>query len=94
MMSDELNSGEVKKVQEWLRERDVKVQCPICGSPKWSPGTVIVPTKYSETAALVFGGVEYPMLQLICDDCGYVMLFSARPILDLPEKRNLDVRPA
>lgn len=94
MKSGELSSEEVKRVEEWLRGHDIQVQCPICGSPNWSPGTVIVPTKYSETAALVLGGVEYPMLQLICDDCGYVMLFSARPILDLPEERSLDVRPA
>ena len=94
MESGILDSAEKGKVRKWFSGLDIELQCSICGSPNWSPGTVVVPMKYSETAALVVGGVEYPMLQLICDDCGHVMLFSARPILGLPEKRSLDVRPA
>lgn len=94
MKNGELDSSEVKRVRKWLQDRSIELKCPICGSANWSPGTVVVPTKYSEDAVLVVGGVEYPMLQLICNDCGYVMLFSARPILNLPAERSLDIRPA
>jgi predicted nucleic-acid-binding Zn-ribbon protein len=89
-----LNSAEKEKVHEWFAGLRIEPQCPICGNKRLDPAAVIVPTKYDPEAALVFGGKEWPMIQVICDKCGYVLTFSARAILDLPEERTLDVRPA
>ena len=83
-----LNEEEKDIVRDWFDRRQVEPACPICGIWKAEPLAVISPNKYDEEAALVLGGKEWPMIQVVCDHCGYMMLFDARRILHLPDERH------
>lgn len=77
-----LTQAQVIKVGEWFKSRGVRGNCPGCGNKRWSIGGLIsapvtnalgvdtqaVPTMHSETV---------PAIATICNDCGYVMLFSS-----------------
>ena len=54
-----------------MKEQKADRTCPICGMGTWmSPGVVV-----AELAGNEYGRV--PMVQVVCQCCGYVQLFSA-----------------
>jgi hypothetical protein len=82
MMPDEtgkLTTEEYNKVNTWLTSSGkTPFICPICGGDTWSIGPhLIQPVTLGKDLALQLGGIGYPMIALVSQRCGYVMLFSA-----------------
>jgi predicted nucleic-acid-binding Zn-ribbon protein len=73
-----LDSNQLQVFLSWLNAK-VDPRCPACGKNHWSVGDIIIPN------ALVGGKVDLgcptisvsPMVQVICENCAYVRLFSA-----------------
>lgn len=65
-----------RKLQEWVYDRCGELRCVACECEKWQPGDVIVPPSSPEGGGTVVGGPNFPMVQLICENCGNIMLFS------------------
>lgn len=73
-----LSPDQLKVFLSWLNAK-VDPRCPGCGKNAWSVGDIIVPH------ILVGGKVNLegssaavsPMVQVICQNCAYVRLFSA-----------------
>jgi len=77
-----LDSQQAQKLQDWVRSKGVSPPCPVCGAINWIPGDVIAaPVMTSE--GLQRGGAVVPMVQLVCGNCAYVLLFAAVS-MDLP----------
>ena len=79
----ELDGGDnAKDVLEWFKSQGVQGKCPACGKKRWSIGGIV-----SASVANALGGdstgmssmhaESVPAVATICNDCGYVMLFSA-----------------
>ena len=47
---------------------------PMCGSGEWETGEIVSGTSIDDTRNAV------PMVQVVCVNCGHVMLFAALPI--------------
>ena len=66
--------GNVQKQKfiAWLNANvpDYPGTCPLCGSAQWDTGEIIDSSGIS--------GVLAPMVQLVCQSCGYILLFDAK----------------
>ena len=69
-----LTREQAYKLQQWLNSRGVNLDCPMCGSAQWETGEIVSGTSIEDTRNAV------PMVQVVCVNCGYVMLFAALPI--------------
>jgi hypothetical protein len=64
------------QIQSWMERKDVDTTCPAGVNTSWVTSEIIAPRVRSRTRPLE-EGLQVPMVQLSCDDCGYVWLFSA-----------------
>ena len=70
----------------WLESKHVNGGCPACGmSDQWMPGEIINPPTLSGGRILKDGTIQLgektkTMVQLVCNNCAYTMLFAAVPI--------------
>ena len=67
---------QMDQIQSWMEEKDIDTTCPACGNAAWVTSEMIAPlvrsaSKPSEER------VQVPLVQLMCDNCGYVRHFSA-----------------
>jgi len=74
-----LTTEDYNKVNTWLTSfGKTPFICPTCGVDTWSIGPhLIQPVTLGKDLALQWGGIGYPMVALVSQGCGYVMLFSA-----------------
>lgn len=70
-----LTDEQKKKVVAWLKEHGTK-GCPVCGHPKWALADDFVEVRPHYQPA-IFGGVIYPAVMLVCENCNFLMLFHA-----------------
>lgn len=75
-----LDTAQQEKLTDWLKVKCAHLHCAACHTctDKWMPGELITAPDTALGAGEV--GQPTPMVQLICQNCGYVMLFAARPI--------------
>ncbi len=69
-----LTNEQAHKLQQWLNSRGVNLNCPMCGSAQWETGEII------SGRSVIDPGNSVPMVQVVCGNCGYVMLFAAVPM--------------
>jgi hypothetical protein len=67
-----MGSIQQDKFQAWLKARvpNHPATCPMCGQRKWELGELIDVNGIS--------GIRVPMAQLVCAQCGHLLLFDAR----------------
>jgi predicted nucleic-acid-binding Zn-ribbon protein len=74
-----LNESQKLKLRDWLRSNDVNPTCVSCGGTDWGAGEIV------SAPILDAGGAHredshVPMVQLVCTNCSYLMLYAAVPI--------------
>jgi predicted nucleic-acid-binding Zn-ribbon protein len=69
-----LNDEQVNKLEQWWDSAGVDRTCPMCGNGQWDTGEIISGSDVSGE------GNVLPMVQVICQNCSYVMMFAAMPI--------------
>ncbi len=66
-----------QRAMEWLNERwQGQKTCPVCRNNKWQLGGLVELRPYTG-GSLVIGGGVFPVLQVICENCGNTLLFNA-----------------
>ena len=74
-----LNESQKQKLRSWLKSKGVHPTCISCGEEDWGAGEVI-------SAPILDGegnkihDLHVPMVQLVCTNCGYVIMYAAVPI--------------
>ena len=58
------------KLEQWRAPRAAKRNCPICASGQWETGEIVSDTSVEGSRNVL------PMAQLVCQNCGYVMLLA------------------
>jgi len=59
-------------VVQQLRAK-VRAGCPICGQGNWTVGDeVVICTTSSLQGGVAIGGPVIPMVQVVCNNCGFV----------------------
>lgn len=80
-------------VEAWIRTHwaDRPGHCPICGTRTWEFSEfVIQPLTHVPLGSVQVGGIGYPMILVICQNCGYTMQFNAvkMGVFDVAEKQQ------
>lgn len=73
-----LNEKEQEKINEWLSSKGVSRLCESCGKDAWVPGPVVraigIDTSVGEAD---WDNASIPMVQVLCENCGYIRHYSA-----------------
>ncbi|HKP51751.1 MAG TPA: hypothetical protein VJ183_03770 [Chloroflexia bacterium] len=86
-----LDQAQQRLLIEWMERKKISTQCPACDtSHDWLPGDIVAAPVF-KPGGLHLGSDLTPMVEIICDNCGYVRFFAAAPI-GLYEKRGQDER--
>lgn len=74
-----LSEPQKQKLRDWLRSKGVHPVCASCGARDWGAGELVsVPILDHDGAHRSDSHV--PMVQLVCTNCSYLMLYAAVPI--------------
>ena len=77
-MSEEEQEAERDRAFAWLQAKWLAPakQCPICLANAWTVSEVVEVRPFSG-GGLVIGGTVFPVFMLICNNCGYSLMFNA-----------------
>jgi len=74
-----LDEAQKQKLRSWLKSRGVHPECASCGIRDWGAGEIIgAPILGPDGTRRTDSHV--PMVQLVCTNCSYSMLYAAVPI--------------
>lgn len=74
-----LDEAQKQKVRGWLRSRNIRPVCASCGARDWGAGEV-VSSPVLDREGEVIEELHVPMVQLVCANCSFVMLYAAVPM--------------
>ena len=74
-----LSASQKQKLRDWMKSKGVRPTCASCGERDWGAGEMV------SSPVLTLDGVQaaeshVPMVQIICINCSYVMVYAAVPI--------------
>jgi hypothetical protein len=72
-----LSTEQQKLFEDWLRQKIEHSSCTLCQSNHWKVGDVLAGHVVDDVDDM---GPASQMIQLICKNCGHVLLFSTRYI--------------
>jgi len=71
-----LTSEQLEKLKKWFDSKNISLKCSTCWGTKWTPGEIIAATTY-KNKLFEMGRPIVPMVQSVCDYCGFIKLYSA-----------------
>jgi predicted RNA-binding Zn-ribbon protein involved in translation (DUF1610 family) len=75
-----LDPTQQQKLTGWMAQKGVRPECPACGAAAgWAPGDIVAEMQI-KPSGLHIGEPVTPLVQVVCNNCGHVMLFAAEPI--------------
>lgn len=85
-----LTPAEREQVAAWLNRRAKIQTCWVCGSNSWAIGSHLISAKAHLGGYLAFGGLAYPLVFIVCQNCAHTLSFMAKdigigPSDDLPD---------
>ena len=94
----ELTPQQVQKIVDWVKSHDKGgLTCPVCKSQKWTVGKhFVTPITLGPGLSTQLGGLTYPQIMLVSDECGFTLLMNAVVVGLLPSSTVTipDVKPA
>ena len=73
----DLTQEQVELAQKWLDEKWKFRTCPICAESSWIMSPSLIAPPLLVKSAITLSGRIYPLVQVICTNCGFVHFFSA-----------------
>jgi hypothetical protein len=73
--------GPVQRVQleEFFEEKGITVECPVCGGMEFDIGGLVpVPQVRRSESGMAPTGTAMIAVRVVCTNCSYILLFSAR----------------
>jgi len=75
-----LTQEEKDKVVAWLTKRRPKeagpIVCAVCGQGRWGVGDHLVAPVIYRKRGLLLGGAAYPLVMLLCENCGHTIFLN------------------
>lgn len=83
-----LDVAQQQLFKQWLTTKQVHPTCPACGaSNQWQADGVVTAPRMEADGTHLDDRLA-PMVQVMCQQCGYILLFAGSPIGIHPRKRN------
>lgn len=77
-----LDAAQTQKVKDYFDRLGGPPKCPACGTTGWAAEEIVVAPDLIDGKhggkRIGVGGHVTPMLQMVCDRCGFVAHFAAR----------------
>ena len=83
-----LDATQQQRFQAWLRTHQVQLTCPACGTANQWAGSAVVTAPRMEADGTHLDDRVVPMIQVTCQHCAYILLFSGLPMGLHPRKKN------
>lgn len=88
-----LQEDKKQKIRGWLAAMTPELTCPACRVDDWSTGDYLLGTPTISPIMSIHGDVRndsalFRVVQIICNNCGYVMYFDATKMRE--EQRIID----
>lgn len=64
-------------LQRWIEEKWKQGSCPVCEANQWQAGEDVLQLMPFHEGSLVVGGPVYPVLPIVCLNCGNSIFVSA-----------------
>lgn len=86
------SKGDKDRIYDWVQDKwRSQPQCPFCQADHWDIGEELISSLPFEGGSVKFGSKAYPVLTILCRNCGYVANFSAVKVgLVKGEESNAD----
>jgi hypothetical protein len=65
-----------KHIAAWLADKAPRLVCWVCNTSRWTVGELGEVRLYRGGAFIIGGGV-YPIIPLVCENCGHMVAFNA-----------------
>jgi hypothetical protein len=74
-----LTAAEKQLVSDWIgKKAGPDLNCPVCGDSNWIIGDHLVqPITIGDKLTLMLGGIGYPQVMLISQNCGHTLFINA-----------------
>lgn len=81
-----LDQVQEQKIQAYLQRMfPAGLHCALCRANNWQMGPdLVVTTTWHPQGVSLGGGIQLPMIQLACINCGNVLHFAAKPMGVIP----------
>jgi predicted nucleic-acid-binding Zn-ribbon protein len=81
-MALKLQEDKKQNISNWLAAKAPDLKCPACGASDWSIGDFLLGMPTVSLITSIHGDVRsdsslFRVVQIICNNCGYVMNFDA-----------------
>jgi hypothetical protein len=74
-----LDETQKQKLRGWIRSRGIRLVCASCRAEEWGAGEIVSAPVLDREGTLI-EEMHVPMVQLVCINCSYVMMYAAAPI--------------
>jgi predicted nucleic-acid-binding Zn-ribbon protein len=83
-----------QKVEKWFAEKaNVMGQCPVCRNRQFTLLDHMVAPPIFDGGGLTIGGPAYPMVMVMCTNCGNTNFHNAVVLGLLPGEGSTDTKP-
>jgi hypothetical protein len=90
-----ITDDQSKKLIAWLEEKwQGEKKCPVCQHTNWTLNSLIYKLIPFDQGVFIAGGPVYPVVPVICNNCGNVMFFNALKtgLIDQPKKESQNAK--
>lgn len=91
MPRTKLTPEDIGKIETFLADTKTTGNCPWCREIKWSIMDDVVEIRPFSGGSLNIGVAVYPCVMLLCNVCGYSMLFNAIQVGVVKSDKKSDV---
>jgi predicted nucleic-acid-binding Zn-ribbon protein len=73
-----ITQGQFQKLAKWMADKNIRISCDTCGHTGFAPNDIVVLSIHRDGA--IHPSETAPVLQMVCQNCGHIVHFAARPI--------------
>lgn len=74
-----LSEPRKQKLRDWMKSKGIRPTCASCGQSDWGTGDIVSALVLGSNGTPA-GNLHVPMVQLVCVNCSYMMVYAAMPI--------------
>ncbi len=74
-----LSESQKQKLRNWMKSKSIRPTCASCGASDWGAGEIVSAPVLGSNGTPA-NDSHVPMVQLVCVNCSYVMVYAAVPM--------------
>lgn len=72
---------DIRIVEDYIKAKWTNACCPMCQSTHWNiSDTIYEFRKFTNDSLMIAGGPVFPVIPLVCDDCGNTLFIHVNSV--------------